>query len=244
VQSDFESIVLQVKNYIPPECTCKVEDMVNALPHVIESSFDPINGILKVKIHKGMTSTKEIAGGLEKCRVQCEQTQLMTKSSMGHMDHEAMNMTMKTEVKKPVIHDHHAKMEAKVKRSFIVAAIFTIPVLILSPSIQAWIGYTLPQSFALSVILAVSASIVILYGGLVFYKGSIQSFKMHTLDMNVLVSIALLSGYLYSLAATFLFKAPDFYWEISTLATFILFGHWMEMRAQRNASGALRELVK
>ena len=135
-------------------------------------------------------------------------------------------------------------MEAELKRSFIVAAIFTIPVLILSPSIQAWVGYTLPSSFALNVVLAIAASIVILYGGLVFYKGSIQSFKMHTLDMNVLVSIALLAGYLYSLAATFLFKAPDFYWEISTLATFILFGHWMEMRAQRSASGALKELVK
>jgi Cu2+-exporting ATPase len=67
---------------------------------------------------------------------------------------------------------------------------------------------------------------------------------MHTLDMNVLVSIALIAGYLYSIGATFFFKAPDFYWEISTLATFILFGHWMEMKAQRSASGALKELVK
>ena len=165
-------------------------------------------------------------------------------ASMGQMDHEAMNMPMKMDAQKPAMHDHHAMMEAELKRSFIVAAIFTIPVLVLSPSIQSWIGYTLPSSFALSMVLAVAASIVILYGGLVFYKGSIQSFKMHTLDMNVLVSIALLAGYLYSLASTFLFKAPDFYWEISTLATFILFGHWMEMRAQRSASGALKELVK
>src|SRR4030067_1301355 len=67
---------------------------------------------------------------------------------------------------------------------------------------------------------------------------------MHTLDMNVLVSIALIAGYLYSVGATFLFTAADFYWEISTLATFILFGHWMEMKAERSAAGALKELVK
>jgi Cu2+-exporting ATPase len=67
---------------------------------------------------------------------------------------------------------------------------------------------------------------------------------MRNLDMNVLVTIALLAGYLYSIGATFLFDAPDFYWEISTLAAFLLFGHWMEMKAQRSAAGALKELVK
>ena len=241
---NFETITLQVKDYISPECTCKVEAIVNALPHVVESSFDPINGLLKVKVHKGMTSAKEIIEGLKKCPVNCEQHSSMAKGPKGHIEHEDMNMSMKMGAQKPAMHDHHAMMEAEFKRSFIVAAIFTIPVLILSPSIQTWIGYTLPLSSYLNIILAIAASIVILYGSLVFYRGSIHSFKMHTLDMNVLVSIALLAGYLYSLAATFLFKAPDFYWEISTLATFILFGHWMEMRAQRSASGALKELVK
>jgi P-type Cu2+ transporter len=243
MESDFESIILQAKDHISPECTCKVEDMVNALPHVLESSFDPINGLLKVKVHRGMTSKKEIIDRLKKCSLPCEQSNAFSSASMGNMDHKAMNMPMKMGTQK-TMQDHHSMMEAELKRRFIVASIFTIPVLILSPSIQAWAGYTLPSSFALNVVLAIAASIVILYGGLVFYKGSIQSFKMHTLDMNVLVSIALLAGYLYSLAATFLFKAPDFYWEISTLATFILFGHWMEMRAQRSASGALKELVK
>jgi Cu2+-exporting ATPase len=139
-----------------------------------------------------------------------------------------MNMPMKMEGQKPPMHDHHAMMEAELKRRFIVAAIFTIPVLTLSPSIQAWIGYTLPSSLGLSVVLAVAASIVILYGGLVFYKGSIQSFKMHTLDMNVLVSIALLSGYLYSLSGYFHVQSTELLLGNKHLATFILFGHWMK----------------
>jgi Cu2+-exporting ATPase len=62
--------------------------------------------------------------------------------------------------------------------------------------------------------------------------------------MSVLVTLAVLSGYFYSVGSTFLFEAADFYWEISTLVVFLLFGHWMEMKAVRGASGALRELVK
>jgi P-type Cu2+ transporter len=108
-------------------------------------------------------------------------------------------------------------MEAEMKRHFIIAAIFTILILILSPSIQGWFRYSLPTSPIWNILLFASASVVIFYGGLVFYKGSVASLRMRTLDMNVLVSIALLSGYLYSAGSTFLFEAPNFYWEISTL---------------------------
>src|SRR4030067_3094846 len=109
---------------------------------------------------------------------------------------------------------------------------------------QQWAVYSLPESPLWSIILVVTASIVILYGGFVFFRGSLAAFRMRTLDMNVLVAIALLAGYLYSVGATFFFTASDFYWEISTLASFILFGHWMEMKAERSAAGALKQLVK
>jgi Cu2+-exporting ATPase len=89
------------------------------------------------------------------------------------------------------------------------------------------------------------ASIAVLYGGFPFYKRVPASLRIHTLDMNVLVTIALLSGYLYSVSITVgLLSAMDFYWEISTLAAFLLFGHWMEMRAQGAAAGAVKSLVK
>jgi len=236
MESEYETLELEVRSYTSPECSCKVEDMVNAVPHVIESTFDPVNNILRVKVHKGMATAKDIINALKRCAVECEQrTSSLEKA---HMEHEVMKM------KKTAAHDHHAMMEAEMKRHFLVAAVFTIPVLVLSPSIQGWAGYSLPSSPLWNVLLAVFASVVILYGGFVFYKGSVTALRMRTLDMNVLVSIALLAGYLYSLGATFLFEAPDFYWEISTLASFILFGHWMEMKAQRSASGALKELVK
>jgi len=237
METDFETIQLQVREYISPECTCKVEDMVKAVPHVVEASFDPVNNILKVKVHRGMTSANDIIEALKQCSVDCEQRRPVHE--MAHMEHEAMK------TKKPASHDHHAMMATEFKKHFIVAAIFTIPVLLLSPSIQTWAGYRLPPSPIWDILLLIVASIVILYGGFPFYRRVPGSLRMRALDMNVLVTIALLSGYLYSVSITLgLLSAMDFYWEISTLAVFLLFGHWMEMRASITAAGALKELVK
>lgn len=106
--------------------------MVKTVPHIVEASFDPVNNILKVKVHRGMASANDIIKELKQCAVRCEQR--MPAHEMAHMEHEAMKM------KKPAAHDHHAMMATEFKRHFIVAAIFTIPVLILSPSIQTWVG--------------------------------------------------------------------------------------------------------
>jgi len=237
METDFEIIELQVRDYISPECTCKVEDMIKTVPHTVEASFDPVNNILKVKVHKGMASANDIIKALKQCSVDCEQRK--PAHEMAGMEHAAMKM------KKPAAHDHHAMMANEFRRHFIVAAIFTIPVLVLSPSIQMWAGYSLPLSPIWDVLLILTASIAVLYGGFPFYRRVPGSLRMHALDMNVLVTIALLSGYLYSVSITLgLLSAMDFYWEISTLAVFLLFGHWMEMRASITAAGAVKELVK
>src|SRR4030042_2852649 len=138
MEMDYETIELQVRDYISPECSCKVEDLVNASPHVVGSTFDPVNNILRVKVHKGMASKNDIIELLKQCAVRCEQR--MSAHEMAHMEHEAVK------AKKPASHDHHFMMETEFKRHFLVATIFTIPVLILSPSIQGWLGYTLPSS--------------------------------------------------------------------------------------------------
>jgi Cu2+-exporting ATPase len=236
MEHDSEVIELNVYDYVSPECSCRMEDMVSRIPHVLEVTFDPVTNLLRVKAHRGMVTSKDIIKELKDCSVRCQER--LPTHEIAHMEHEVMKM------KKPVEHDHHAMMEAELKRHFLVAAIFMIPVLILSPSIQHWFGYSLPSFLGWRILLLISASVVILYGGSVFFRGSIRAFRMHTLDMNVLVSVALLAGYLYSVGTTFFFVAQDFYWEISTLAVFILFGHWMEMKAERSAAGALRELVK
>ncbi|HWM51010.1 MAG TPA: heavy metal translocating P-type ATPase, partial [Thermoplasmata archaeon] len=158
-----------------------------------------------------------------------------------HVGHE---MRLAPAVPAAMEHDHGSMMEQDFRRRFFVVLVLTIPVLVLSPTIQSWAGYRLPNVPAANLILAAFASVIALYGGLPFFRGAATSLRARTADMDVLVSLAILSGYLYSLGATFLFTASDFYWEISTLVLFLLFGHWMEMRSVSSASGALRELVK
>ncbi|MHB9106880.1 MAG: heavy metal translocating P-type ATPase [Armatimonadota bacterium] len=138
---------------------------------------------------------------------------------------------------------HHAGMEAEFRQRFYVTAVLTIPVLLLSPMIQEWLGFSLTFPGQLLVLWGL-ASVIAIWGAWPFYRGAAQALPTGTFDMNVLVSVAVASGYLFSTAATFFFAAPEFYWEISTLVVFLLFGHWMEMRSLRGATGALRELIK
>ncbi len=137
----------------------------------------------------------------------------------------------------------HGLMVNEFKTKTIVVFLLTLPVLALSPMIQMWLGFRFDTGLN-PFLLAFLSSIIVLYGASPFYRGARQSLKTGVLDMNVLVSLAVLSGFMYSLGATFLFTAPDFFWEIATLVLFLLFGHWMEMRAVLGASGALNELVK
>jgi len=134
-------------------------------------------------------------------------------------------------------------MEKDFRRRFFFVAALTLPVLALSPTVQGWLGFsaTFPGARYL---LFVLATLITVYGTWPFYKGAVKALKQRVLDMSVLVSIAVSAGYLFSVGATFAFQAVDFYWEISTLVAVLLLGHWLEMRAVRGTTGALRELLK
>ncbi len=144
-------------------------------------------------------------------------------------------------------HEAHGRHEghsvSDFKKRFFISLIIAMPVLILSPTIQNLLRFSFSfpgDKFVVSFL----SSIIVIYGGMPFFKGAIREIKGKDFGMMVLVALAVLSGYIYSLGTTFLFKAPDFYWEISTLVVFLLFGHWMEMKAVTGASGALGELAK
>ena len=104
-------------------------------------------------------------------------------------------------------------------------------------------GYILYSFLQQQYLLFVFASVIALYAAWPFYRGALkEEIPSGNWGMMTLVSLAVLAGYLYSAATTFVIEAPGFYWEIATLVLVLLFGHWMEMRAVRGASGALRRL--
>ena len=228
-------LVLQIRDYLPPECSERIEARLLDVPGVRSASLNPMTGTVTVTLAPE-GSSEAVVQRLREIGVECG-----ARPSTVHIA-EAEHHAHATG--RPAGHDHHAMMERELRRRFLVVLILTIPVLILSPTIQSWAGFTLPDLPGLNLVLVLLASIIVVYGGVPFYRGAATALRARAADMDVLVSLAVLSGYLYSVAATFLFVASDFYWEVSTLVLFLLFGHWMEMRSVRGASGALRELVR
>lgn len=145
-------------------------------------------------------------------------------------------------------HGAGMNMEAMVtgmRRRFFVALALTIPVFLYSPLFYRLFGIELQTPFGVSPdwIAFILATPVLIYGGWPFYVGAYRALKNGILNMAVLVSIAVLAGYLFSVAATFFFRGEVFYEATVMLLTFILFGHWMEMRARSSTSGAIQKLL-
>lgn len=138
---------------------------------------------------------------------------------------------------------HHAQMGHDFKTLFFRTLPITLVILFLSPNIQRWFGYSLDFP-GINLVLFVLGSVVALYGGRPFFSAARLEVQSRNFGMMTLVSLAVLSGYLFSVAATFLFPGESLWWEISTLVSAFLFGHWMEMRAVMGTTGALQELAK
>lgn len=130
------------------------------------------------------------------------------------------------------------------KRRFFVSLGLTIPILILSDMIQEWVGFELTFPYEKET-LFVLATIVYIYGGWPFLKGSIDELRQRNPGMMMLIGLAISVAYFYSVAIVFGYgHGHDFFWELATLIVIMLLGHWIEMRSIMGASNALQQLVR
>ena len=138
--------------------------------------------------------------------------------------------------------DHNAAMFA---RPFWISLLLTIPIVVYAELFESLLHYRAPV-FPGSVWLApILGSFVYWYGGWVFLSGAVAEIRALRPGMMTLVSLAISTAYFYSLAVTFgLLAGMPFYWELATLVTIMLLGHWMEMRAIGSAQSALNALAK
>ncbi|WP_437342060.1 heavy metal translocating P-type ATPase [Exiguobacterium alkaliphilum] len=138
---------------------------------------------------------------------------------------------------------HQGMIEAY-KRRFFVSLGLTIPILILSDMIQEWAGFELTFPYEKET-LFVLATIVYVYGGWPFLKGSIDELRQRNPGMMLLIGLAISVAYFYSVAIVFGYgHGHDFFWELATLIVIMLLGHWIEMRSIMGASNALQQLVR
>ncbi|WP_371784498.1 heavy metal translocating P-type ATPase [Streptosporangium subroseum] len=138
-----------------------------------------------------------------------------------------------------------AAMVADMRNRFLVALLFSIPIVVWSPIGTEVLGLDLPVPFGLRPdIWALLLSLpVIFYSCRLFFNGAVRALRARTLDMMVLVSVAVGAGWLYSLIVTLTGGGEVFYEAATVLAAFVLLGHWFEMRARGGANDAIRTLL-
>lgn len=142
-------------------------------------------------------------------------------------------------------HDHHAMMIADYRRRFWVCLALTVPVLILSPTIQGFVGLEGKIDFSGdNYVLFALSSVIYFYGGWPFLKGIFEEVKVRAPGMMTLIAIAITTAYVYSSAVVFGLSGDVFFWELATLIDVMLLGHWLEMRSIAAASSALEELAR
>ncbi|WP_052280844.1 heavy metal translocating P-type ATPase [Nocardia vulneris] len=148
----------------------------------------------------------------------------------GHAGHAGMSM---------------ADMAADMRNRFVVAAVFSVLVMLWSPMATDMFGVHLPVPFGLrqDVWALVLSAPVIFYASAIFFTGAVAALRARTLDMMVLVAVGIGAGWLYSLAITLTGGGEVFYEASTMLATFVLLGHWFEMRARGGANDAVRTLL-
>ncbi len=140
-------------------------------------------------------------------------------------------------------HAHHAHMVEDFRRRFWISLILTLPVLVLSPMIQRWLGFevTFPGDMW---VLWLLSSVVFFYGGWPFLKGAVDEIRGRNPGMMTLIGLAITVAYVYSSIVVFGLPGKVFFWELVTLIDVMLLGHWIEMRSVLGASRALEELAR
>ncbi|MFQ6396326.1 heavy metal translocating P-type ATPase [Nocardia sp. KC 131] len=136
-------------------------------------------------------------------------------------------------------------MAADMRNRFLVALVFSVLVMLWSPMASDMFGLDVPVPFELcqDVWALVLSLPVIFYSSAIFFTGAVRALRARTLDMMVLVAVGIGAGWSYSLAITLTGGGEVFYEASTMLATFVLLGHWFEMRARGGASDAIRTLL-
>ncbi len=154
-------------------------------------------------------------------------------------------------------HEHHGGMVMKeglnkheghdvniFKKKFWISLFLTVPIVAYSELPQRFFGWSAPLFIGSQFLELALGSIIFFYGGWVFIVGAWRELRAKLPGMMTLISLAITAAYLFSVYATLSGAGHTLFWELASLITIMLLGHWMEMRAVQSAQGALKELSK
>ncbi|HSH79112.1 MAG TPA: heavy metal translocating P-type ATPase, partial [Herpetosiphonaceae bacterium] len=169
---------------------------------------------------------------------QAADTEHVGHAAQAGMDHSA-HMGMDHDMSDPGM---AAAMERDMRTKFFVALLLTIPTMLYSPLGMNLLGVSLPTfGLDMNVIMLVLTTPVVFYAGWMFIAGAYHSLRRGMLNMSVLIATGVLAAYVFSVLITVV-GGESFFEAAAMLVTFVLFGHWMEMRSRRGTNDALRAL--
>jgi len=230
-----------------------VERVLANRPGVFEVEANPVAQTATVTFDPAATSIDQLRHWVEECGYHCA-----GRSVPGHVcdplaeeerDAGAHEHAAAAEEAHGHGHGGHAGMSmqamvADMRNRFLVAVAFAIPIALWSPLGKSVFGSYPPTPGIRRDLWMFFLSLpVVGYSSWIFFRGAFYALKARTLDMMVLVAVAIGTGWIYSVAATFWIKGDVFYEAAAFLAAFVLLGHWFEMRARGGANDAIRALL-
>jgi Cu2+-exporting ATPase len=250
-----------------------VEAVLSRRPGVLAVEANPVGQVATVTYDPTTTDLARLRGWVRECGLHCSgqsvpehicdpmtepsaATIMTERSGRGeverpsHGGHGAPATTPATSPHEAMGHGGHgsmsmADMVRDMRNRFLVALVLSIPILLWSPIGREVIGFTVPAPFGLrdDVFSLVLSLPVIFYSAWIFFDGAWRALRARTLDMMVLVAVAVGAGWLYSLGVTLTGGGEVFYEAATVLTAFVLLGHWFEMRARGGANDAIRSLL-
>src|SRR4051812_44271107 len=254
--AEVETVVLHVGCQYRASEKAVVEAALGRHPGVVAVEGNPAAQTATVRYDPGATAVKELRRSAQQCRFDCagcnvpgclcdplqdpvhpepphdEAAVARAHDPMGHGHGGHAGMSM-------------ASMEHEMRNRFLVALVFTVPILLWSTVGTKLLGSELATPFGIGrdfwqFLLSLP---IVLYSSSVFFSGALSALRNKTLDMNVLVAVSISAAWLYSVASTFIAGGDVFYESAGMLASFVLLGHWFEMRARGGANDAVHALL-
>ncbi|MBO3751030.1 copper-translocating P-type ATPase [Streptosporangiaceae bacterium NEAU-GS5] len=259
------TVVLDVRGLHWASQQSAVATPLGRRPGVLDVEVNPVAQTATVRFDPAATSVAELRDWVIECGYHCagqsvpshicdpmdepETRRAADTSAVDHAAHEGEGVSPH-ELMDHGGHAGHAGMSmaamvADMRNRFLVAALFSIPIVLWSPIGSEVFGLDLPVPFGLraDVFQLLLSLPVVFYSAWIFFDGAYRALRARTLDMMVLVAVAVGAGWLYSLVVTLTGGGEVFYEAATVLTAFVLLGHWFEMRARGGANDAVRALL-
>ena len=249
----MKSVTLEVRGMFAGLDHLGVEKSLGAIPGVHHAQANPASASVTVHYDGEAISEAALREAVLECGHHCSGEVLprhvcgpsVPSAGRVHATHLAQPGT-RDEMAHEMGHGSGMDMAGMVRdmrNRFIVCLAFTLPLFLWAPMGLPMPTRAPPFGLKLDQWLFVLASGAILWPSWPFWVAAWRALRNGILNMAVLVVLSVGTGYIFSVAATFLFEGAQFYEAVSLLLVFILLGHWLEMRARAGANDAIRALL-